>query len=227
MVAVSDFGRTVGLAGRSVLNALLPPRCLSCGGLVSATGSLCPSCWQGIDFLAPPHCGICGLPFAYDPGPEVFCGACLRRRPDFDRARAVLRYDDQSRGLVLGFKHGDRTEAAPAYAAWLERAGAELLTEAEMILPVLGGLSKAIEVNPLFLMIPATLSCSCAFMMPVATPPNAIVFGSERLRILDMVKTGLILNFIGVVLIVGAMATLGGALWGIDLGVFPDWARPK
>ncbi len=136
MVAVSRLGGAVGQAGRSVLNALLPPRCLSCGGLVSAPGSLCPSCWQGVAFLAPPHCGICGLPFAYDPGPEVFCGACLRRRPAFDRARAVMRYDDNSRGLILGFKHGDRTEAAPAYAEWLARAGTELLGEAEMILPV-------------------------------------------------------------------------------------------
>ena len=136
MVAVSRMAGAAGLAGRSLLNALLPPRCLACGGLVSAPGSLCPGCWRGIGFLAPPHCGICGLPFAYDPGPEVFCGACLRRRPDFDRARAVLRYDDHSRGLVLGFKHGDRTEAAPAFADWLERAGAELLAEADMVLPV-------------------------------------------------------------------------------------------
>ena len=136
MVAVSRLAGAVGLAGRSVLNALLPPRCLACGTLVSTPGSLCPGCWQEIDFLAPPQCGICGLPFAYDPGPEVFCGACLRRRPDYDRARAVMRYDDHSRSLVLGFKHGDRTEAAPAFARWMERAGAELLGEAEMILPV-------------------------------------------------------------------------------------------
>ena len=136
MAALSRLGAAAGLAGLSLFNALLPPRCLACGELVSAPGSLCPGCWQGISFLAPPHCGICGLPFAYDPGPEVFCGACLRRRPDFGRARAVMRYDDDSRGLVLGFKHGDRTEAAPAFADWMARAGAELLAEAEIVLPV-------------------------------------------------------------------------------------------
>ena len=120
----------------ALVNALLPPRCLGCGGLVATTGSLCPACWEAIDFLAPPLCGICGLPFAYDPGPEVFCGACLREPPPFERARAVMRYDEHSRGLILGFKHGDRTEGGPAYGDWLLRAGAELLADAEMVLPV-------------------------------------------------------------------------------------------
>ena len=98
---------------------------------------------------------------------------------------------------------------------------------AEMILPVMAGLAVSIGVNPLFLMIPVTISCSCAFMMPVATPPNAIVFGSGRLRVADMARAGLALNLIGVVLIVAAMWLLGGAVWGIDLSTVPAWAsRP-
>lgn len=95
----------------------------------------------------------------------------------------------------------------------------------EMMLPILAGLATAIEINPLFLMIPVTLSCSCAFMMPVATPPNAIAFGSERLRIVDMMKAGLALNLIGAILIVFAITMLGGALWDIDFDVMPEWAR--
>ncbi len=94
----------------------------------------------------------------------------------------------------------------------------------QMILPVLASLAVAIKVNPLLLMVPATISCSCAFMMPVATPPNAIVFGSSRLRIADMASTGLILNFIGVVVVVLAVYLLGGAVLGIDVGQMPDWA---
>jgi sodium-dependent dicarboxylate transporter 2/3/5 len=74
-------------------------------------------------------------------------------------------------------------------------------------------------------MIPVTLSCSCAFMMPVATPPNAIVFGTDRLRIQDMARVGLLLNLVGVVLIVVAMHLLGGLVWGIEAGAMPDWAR--
>lgn len=72
---------------------------------------------------------------------------------------------------------------------------------AEMILPVLAALSTAIDVHPLLLMIPATIASSFAFMMPVATPPNAIIFGTQRIKVIDMVKTGLILNLIGIVLV--------------------------
>ena len=95
----------------------------------------------------------------------------------------------------------------------------------EMILPILAGVALSIEVNPLLLMIPVTLSCSCAFMMPVATPPNAIVFGTDRIRIRDMARVGLVLNFIGLGLIVTAMWLLGEAIWGIELDVMPEWAK--
>jgi sodium-dependent dicarboxylate transporter 2/3/5 len=71
----------------------------------------------------------------------------------------------------------------------------------EMVLPILAGVAVAIKINPLLLMVPATLSASCAFMMPVATPPNAIIFGTKRLRIADMAKGGILLNLIGIILI--------------------------
>ncbi len=72
---------------------------------------------------------------------------------------------------------------------------------AQIVLPVLASLALELNINPFLLMIPATFSCSMAFMMPVATPPNAIVFGSQRLRVLDMAKPGFIINLIGVVVI--------------------------
>ena len=71
----------------------------------------------------------------------------------------------------------------------------------EMILPILAAVSESLKVDPLLLMIPATLAASFAFMMPVATPPNAIVFGSNRLKISDMVKAGILLNIVGIILI--------------------------
>lgn len=94
----------------------------------------------------------------------------------------------------------------------------------EMVLPILAGLALTIGVNPLLLMIPATLSASCAFMMPVATPPNAIVFGTSRLRVPEMARIGVLLNLVGVVLIVLATWLLGGLVLGIDLGEVPSWA---
>jgi sodium-dependent dicarboxylate transporter 2/3/5 len=94
----------------------------------------------------------------------------------------------------------------------------------EMVLPILAGLAVAIKINPLLLMIPATLSASCAFMMPVATPPNAIIFGTRRLRIADMAKTGISLNLIGIILITLTIYFLGRLVFGIDLAQFPAWA---
>ena len=94
----------------------------------------------------------------------------------------------------------------------------------EMILPILAAVSVATEIHPLLLMIPATLSGSCAFMMPVATPPNAIVFGSERLRISDMAKAGLILNLVGAAVITLVFLLVGTSVFGIEAGHFPEWA---
>ncbi|MFH2000144.1 MAG: SLC13 family permease [Planctomycetota bacterium] len=96
----------------------------------------------------------------------------------------------------------------------------------EMILPLLGSLAVSINVNPLLLMIPATLSASCAFMLPVATPPNAIVFGSGEVRMADMIKAGIILNLIGVVIITAFIYLLGLLVFQIDPGQMPDWALP-
>ncbi len=94
----------------------------------------------------------------------------------------------------------------------------------EMILPLLGSLAVAIKVNPLLLMIPATLSASCAFMLPVATPPNAIVFGTGEVRMADMIRVGIFMNIIGVVLITSFIYLLGLPVFDIDPGVLPDWA---
>jgi sodium-dependent dicarboxylate transporter 2/3/5 len=95
-----------------------------------------------------------------------------------------------------------------------------------VVMPILASLARAIEVNPLLLMIPATLSASCAFMLPIATPPNAIVFGSRRVPIGKMIKAGIALNLIGLVLIAGLILTVGLAVFQIDPNVYPAWAAP-
>jgi sodium-dependent dicarboxylate transporter 2/3/5 len=94
----------------------------------------------------------------------------------------------------------------------------------EMILPIMASAAVAANIHPLLLMIPATLSASCAFMMPVATPPNAIVFGSDRVRIPEMARIGLLLNLVGVLVIAVVFYFLGTAVFGIEPGVMPEWA---
>ena len=109
-------------------------------------------------------------------------------------------------------------------ALFCEELGYEVL-DAGMENPIVGRFSiDAMKANPLLLMIPATLSASCAFMMPVATPPNAIIFGSGRVRIAEMARVGLVLNLIGVVVITVMVYTLGMLVFGIEPGVVPDWA---
>jgi sodium-dependent dicarboxylate transporter 2/3/5 len=94
----------------------------------------------------------------------------------------------------------------------------------EMILPILAAIAVATETHPLILMIPATLSASCAFMMPVATPPNAIIFGSGRLTVGEMARIGLVLNLVGALVIAGTVYLLGSVVFHIDPSVLPDWA---
>lgn len=92
-----------------------------------------------------------------------------------------------------------------------------------MTLPVLGPLAVAMKANPLLLMIPATVAASCAFMLPVSTPPNAIVYGSGKLTINDMIKAGIALEILSILVITLATFTLGAAIFGLT-GEIPDWA---
>lgn len=119
-----------------LLRLIFPPQCVACGTVVETPGSLCPDCWNQIQFLDGPVCAVCGRPFAVDPGAGTVCGTCLARPPAFGRARAVMRYADVSKLPVLALKHADRTELAPALAPWLVRSGRELLETADLIVPV-------------------------------------------------------------------------------------------
>ena len=95
----------------------------------------------------------------------------------------------------------------------------------EMILPILAAVALTAGIHPLVLMIPATLSASCAFMMPVATPPNAIAFGSNRLSIAEMARAGIVLNLLGALVIAAVVYSLGLVVFDIDPSNLPDWAR--
>uniref|UniRef100_A0A5S6MQI4 Solute carrier family 13 member 2 n=1 Tax=Xenopus tropicalis TaxID=8364 RepID=A0A5S6MQI4_XENTR len=92
-----------------------------------------------------------------------------------------------------------------------------------LFLPILASMAKAIHLNPLYIMLPCTLSASLAFMLPVATPPNAIAFSYGQLKVIDMAKAGLLLNILGVLTITLAINSWG--FYMFDLGTFPSWAN--
>jgi ComF family protein len=132
---VTIAARGLRTLGR-MLDLVLPPRCLSCGAAVESQGRLCADCWRSLTFLGAPQCRVCGYPLPHAQPEAPLCGRCAVEPPAYDRARAALRYDEGARGLILAFKHADRTDTAPAFGRWLVRAGAELLAEAELIVPV-------------------------------------------------------------------------------------------
>jgi ComF family protein len=123
-------------AGVWFLDAVLPPLCMACREPIAGPGRLCAACFAGLEFIGPPQCAICGAPFAAGSAEALVCGACLAHPPAYARGRAAVRYGDAARDLVLAFKHADRTENARPFAAMMARAGADLLREADVIVPV-------------------------------------------------------------------------------------------
>ncbi len=116
------------------LDFILPPRCPISGDVVTTQGDVSASLWEGLRFVSQPCCDCCGVPFSFDD--TQFCTECLRRHPPFDHARSALVYDDASRAMILRFKHGDCTKLAPSFARWMVQAAGELLSQADVIVPV-------------------------------------------------------------------------------------------
>jgi len=92
-------------------------------------------------------------------------------------------------------------------------------------LPILASVAIGLGQNPLLLAIPIVFGASCAFMLPVATPPNAIVYGSGKITIPEMSKAGLWLNLIFIIMLSIASMTLISWVFGIELGVIPEWVQ--
>lgn len=91
------------------------------------------------------------------------------------------------------------------------------------LLPIMAATAISLNVDPRLIMIPAAISASCAFTMPIATPPNAIVFASGKIKITDMLKVGIILNLIGVILLTVFMLVYFIPQMGIEFGKVPEW----
>ncbi len=97
---------------------------------------------------------------------------------------------------------------------------------AAVFLPVVATLGACIGHDPMLFAVPAALAASCAFMMPVATPPNAIVFGSGMVTVPDMARAGFLLNLAAILVIVLATYSLVLIVFAVEPGVVPDWALP-
>jgi sodium-dependent dicarboxylate transporter 2/3/5 len=94
-----------------------------------------------------------------------------------------------------------------------------------MLLPVLAPIAVAIDIHPFVLLVSATVAASCAFMLPVATPPNAVVFGSGYLTIPDMVKTGIWMNIVSIIILSCFVYFTLHNIWDFDPSVFPEYLK--
>ncbi len=122
-------------AARLALDIALPTLCVACREPVAGEG-VCAACWAKLSFIAPPFCPRLGIPFVYDPGPGLLSMQAIADPPAYQRARAAVRYDDVARTLVHALKYQDRTDLAPAMGRWMARAGQELLSQADALVPV-------------------------------------------------------------------------------------------
>lgn len=103
---------------------------------MSGPGVIEPEKWSRIRFLTGALCHRCGHPFEIEVDPGQVCGACLASPPAYDRARSAIEYGDATRDFVLALKHQGRRDGLATFGGWMATAGAELLSEADLIVPV-------------------------------------------------------------------------------------------
>lgn len=128
-------GQAFSQAAKLALDIALPTLCISCREPVDGEG-VCAACWGKLSFIAPPFCPKLGIPFVYDPGPELLSMEAIAAPPAYARARAAVRYDEIARTLVHALKYQDRTDLVPIMGRWMARAGHELLDGADVLIPV-------------------------------------------------------------------------------------------
>lgn len=139
MAGLFDRGRVRVVLSRAcgaLLGLLYPPTCIACQAATGEPHGLCAGCWSGIRFIERPYCERLGTPFAVDLGQPLLSPAAIADPPVFGRARAVAEYDGTASLLVHRLKYNDRLELARALGTMMARAGAELLADADVIVPV-------------------------------------------------------------------------------------------
>jgi ComF family protein len=122
--------------GSASADIIMPPVCLSCRAPLASHDALCVTCWSGVDFIRPPICDRLGMPMPFGTGEVMVSAAAVADPPEHDRARAVARYDKTVRQLVHDLKFHDRHDVCRLLAGWMLHAGSELLTGADLVVPV-------------------------------------------------------------------------------------------
>lgn len=121
---------------QNLADLVLPPVCLGCDTRLMQHDALCPECWRQIDFIRAPLCDRLGIPLPYDIGGPMISAAAAADPPEYDRARAVARFDGLMRDLIHSLKFADTHDGRRLFGRWLAGTGAELLSAADLLIPV-------------------------------------------------------------------------------------------
>ena len=123
-------------AATALADVVYPPSCMVCQAATAEAAALCAQCWGRLRLIERPYCERLGTPFAVDAGAALLSPAAIANPPVYERSRAVARFDETARLLAHRLKYGDRLDLAGTLAGWMARAGAELLADADVIVPV-------------------------------------------------------------------------------------------
>jgi ComF family protein len=122
---------------QSIIRAIYPAQCVSCDTQTEAENGLCAACWRQTQFIDGAICDTCGAPLLGDDcGQALQCDDCLVIARPWDQGRAVMVYTGIGRKLILGLKHGDRTDLALPAGVWMARAARDLIRPDTVIVPV-------------------------------------------------------------------------------------------
>lgn len=130
------LGHTIRFVTHWPARILFPPVCFGCRNIVAQPGTLCPDCWPSIRFIERPYCEVMGTPFAFDMGEGMVSAEAIADPSPFSRARSAVLYEGVPQRMARALKFGDRTDLAPWMSRWMVRAGAELIADADAVVPV-------------------------------------------------------------------------------------------
>lgn len=132
----SSARRLVSALAHATATLIVPPVCIACHAPLATYDSLCAACWQQIAFVHPPLCDRLGIPLSIDTGGPQVSAAALANPPAFDRTRAAAVFAGPMQQLIHRFKYSDTHDARRLFGRWLVLAGATLLAEADILIPV-------------------------------------------------------------------------------------------
>lgn len=123
-------------AGAILMQLVFPPLCAGCGTMTVRPAALCPACWGTVRFIERPFCEVTGLPFDHDRGEGLISPQAIANPPPYAKARSAVFHDGVARKLVHRLKYADRADLSPMMAAWMVRAGRDVIDDSDVIVAV-------------------------------------------------------------------------------------------